>query len=269
MKTPRRLAALALALCLSVASPTFAAGATATADPGHSDAAAPPGPGGPVSGKVFTHRVYTMGWCAVECFYYDEFGKDSAGNRLSQPDYYPITTADGAFTVSSDAVAAGSYRIAFYGLTERNLAKRGYLQLSSNGIYRVTRSFAAATPFTVQEAQALDLGTLDLIVFSSKIRVIHNPWLVDSGGLASNNVRLIHIPQGAKVVFRSYGCGGLQTTKTTTRAGSYTYNWTDPKAYRHYGRNLRVQATLVQGSKVKRFSSRSWQVTKFGWRCRR
>lgn len=226
------------------------------------------GEGGPVTGSVRAANVVRVGWCAVACIDNLDIGENANGQKLSAPDYYPIAVAsNNAFTVASDRVATGTYKIAFYGETDPHVAKIGYLRRGSNGVYAVTSDFASATSFTVQESQALDLGMLSLVVFSTRTTVTHSPTLVNRGGEASNVIRLTRIPKTAKVVVRSYGCGKLQTRRVVTRPGTFRLVWKDRYAYRHYGAKLRLQVSVVQGAKVKSFPSRSWNVGKFDWHC--
>lgn len=254
--TPSAVAMLIAALVLSVA----ASPATHAAEDDEPS-------GGPVTGSVIAERVYShqLGLCSIAC----RRAEGGPVSDLPAPDHDLAVDGAGEFT-SSDEVGAGSYRIRFDGEIYADVAAFGYLRHFHGDRFKVVEGFERGTAFTVEEGAALDLGTLNLQVsFPNKTTVMADgPMQILGGGYVTTTMRAKRILRGAKIAVRSYGCGGVQTKKVIRKSGSFNFTWTDPHADRHYGRTLRLDATISKPGRVpKLVQLGTWDTSSLGWKC--
>lgn len=222
-----------------------------------------------VSGAVGAAQVRELGLCRRSCITADGFGVDDtegAPQTLEAPDYYPVPTTDGRFTASAQP---GRYRIAVRGrVVHGEPTTTGYLRRHRSGAYTLVESFLRGTRFTVEGAT--DLGRLPV---RAEIGGSVDGWgtlHTIGGSYAYADVTAKRIPRGTTLTITSHGCGKQRTRQVVRRAGSFTVEWRDRHADRHYSRSLQLRAVLTKpGHLSRRIDLVTWQIPRsWGWRCR-
>lgn len=257
-RTAALVAALVAVLTLSLAAPPT------------THASTPDGStGGPVTGRVIAAQVYSnlLGLCATAC----RAAGDGPISDLPAPDHTLEVDKAGRFT-SGDAVEAGTYRVRFDGESYDDLGAFGYLRQTTTGRYRVVKAFDQGTPFTVEEAQGLDAGTLDLrsgLVSSAGPMTAYGSSFggpIEMTGLRAK-FRARDIPADAVVVFRTTGCGKTYVRKFR-KVGSYTFTWQDARASKRYGKKMAMRIAIERtGDLPVRFNYGTFDLSNYKWRC--
>lgn len=222
-----------------------------------------------VSGSVGAVQVGELGLCRRSCITADGFGVDDtegAPEVLDAPDFYAVPTTDGRFSVTAQT---GRYRIAFRGRVVRGEpAGTGYLRRHRSGAYTLVDSFLRGTRFIV--AEATDLGRLPVRAeVSGKVDGWGTLHTI-GGSYAYADVTAARIPRGTTLTITSHGCGQQRTRQVVRRSGSFTVEWRDRHADRHYSRSLQLRAVLSKpGHLSRRLDLVTWQIPRsWGWRCR-
>lgn len=222
-----------------------------------------------VSGSVDAPSALELALCRRSCIAAVGFGVDDTEGEpetLTAPDFYPAPVTDGGFAV---AAQPGRYRLAFRGRVVRGgPIESGYLRRHRSGAYTLVDSILRGSRFAV--AEATDLGRLAV---RTEVAGKVDGWgtlytLSDSYAYADVDAK--QIPRGATLTITSHGCGKRQTRQVVRRSGSFTVEWRDRHADRHYNRSLSLRAVLSKpGQLSRRIDLVTWSIPRdWGWRCR-
>ena len=127
--------------------------------------------------------------------------------------------------------------------------------------------------FTVAEASDLDLGLLDMRADGPPAQAwVDGPVRAEGYGGQFRKllvpVRATQVPDGTRLVVKTYGCGKRQAVRRYSQSGKFRFTFVDRAAHRHYGKSLRsvVLAKFPDG-KARVLDKRRLSVRSFGWSC--
>ncbi|NYD56209.1 hypothetical protein BKA08_000447 [Nocardioides marinisabuli] len=226
-----------------------------------------------VRGRFLAHSSSGVALCVMDCL---QPGHPMPLGLWDDPGYYEmeVRSRTGRFS-SPTGVAPGTYRLYYNGYPYTNEGGYGYLRLREDGFYEHTDSFEEAVVVTVEEGEEdVDLGVFDTQYAGPASATVNSTGPTRAKGYGGEmreaSVRMVakELPQGSRVVIKSYGCGERQTVTRYAVEGSTKFTWRDKRAYRHYGKSIRLVATIKFADGRKRVAYRTTRSVKsFGWSC--
>lgn len=238
---------------------------TFTVVPAHAD------PTGQVIGQV---KAKNYGWVAL-CSAHCKHGNTTVGSGMDAPEFYELDLnyKSGRFSSKED-VEAGEYRLYVEAWPySSGPGALGYVVATDDGFYRATDDFEDASVFTIAEASDLDLGVLDMRADGPPAQAwVNGPVRAEGYGGQFQKLlvpfKATQVPEGTRLVVKTYGCGKRQAVRRYTRSGKFTFTFVDKAAHRHYSKSVRsvVVAKFPDGKK-RVLDKRRLSVKSFGWSC--